>query len=500
MKITMQYPRMAGNKFYDGREHTIVPERLVMLDGQKSLYALYYQDETLGKDNMITLLWKVKDGVFYKVPLTDYKLVSKLASECVKKGKSVPLSEIKGNIEATVNKAYDYSAITRGQVLLEDVFKDHLPQPQTETKMVKKPPVNYASSGIIYFNTVDGKYYFDPACTRCIIGLPGIFGEIIDGGRKVRTATGKTYEVKKVSVNRMEPPTYQSGPRESGNRGQATATPPIPPRSGPSLPAASSAPSDPPKIDGMTRLDSVYYNLADGFYYKDKECTERINGAPECLGRISNDKTKIYGNDVIYVIIKVYVKHINYIEQIKIFFNEADGQYYCEAECRCMLLLAPKSLGVLSADGTVIDNENGTVYVIEKVNVRRRRTQSVAFQIFYNVLDGKYYHDPACRTIINAAPKELGKMSSDRTIITNDHGKDYLVRKVYVNTASRPQAIQLFYDEANDGYYYDPEYRFPLNGTLDSLGNVIDNGTTLAIIGNKGTVYFAERGKRRGQK
>ena len=73
MEIEMKYPKDSSSIFFDGKEHTIIPRTLKKLEKNGiDLYLLGYEDKTLNKSNMMTLLYK-NNGEFIKIPLNNYK-------------------------------------------------------------------------------------------------------------------------------------------------------------------------------------------------------------------------------------------------------------------------------------------------------------------------------------------------------------------------------------------------------------------------------------------
>lgn len=75
--MKMLYPKIEGNKIYDGKEHTIDPTKLNQIDGYE-LYLLDYYDEKYKRD-CTTILEKSDEG-FKKVSLLNYDLLLKMIS------------------------------------------------------------------------------------------------------------------------------------------------------------------------------------------------------------------------------------------------------------------------------------------------------------------------------------------------------------------------------------------------------------------------------------
>ncbi len=75
MKVKVQFPEDKNNKYWDGKQHVIVPEKLQKI-GSSNTYVMYGHDETFGF-GMFTLLEK-KDNKFSKLPLVNSKEYSVL--------------------------------------------------------------------------------------------------------------------------------------------------------------------------------------------------------------------------------------------------------------------------------------------------------------------------------------------------------------------------------------------------------------------------------------
>ena len=117
-------------------------------------------------------------------------------------------------------------------------------------------------------------------------------------------------------------------------------------------------------------LSHIYYNTADNKYYGDPDRTILIKGAPESLGKLSDDKKMIIGFDTDYIIINVHILRKN---KVSIYFNEYDNKYCWDKECTTLIPIPIDYLGELSSDKSEIISDD-VVYVIIRVYVEKNKT------------------------------------------------------------------------------------------------------------------------------
>ena len=140
----------------------------------------------------------------------------------------------------------------------------------------------------------------------------------------------------------------------------------------------------------------IYFDPSTGKYYWDKECTSEIKGAPDILGK--KDGNIIYGNgDTDYVIEEV--KRV--AMAIPIYYNEADGNYYSDPDCKNRI---PNTSGFPKnpKEGDKIHAEGDSFYVVHRVNVNKynytRRSNSSSVQdIYYDDVTNSFYYDSELR-------------------------------------------------------------------------------------------------------
>lgn len=235
-----------------------------------------------------------------------------------------------------------------------------------------------------------------------------------------------------ISVEELVQEKPEKKPTKPNTMGAAAAPPPPPGPPGPPIGGGSPPPPPPPTPPkyniGTTKpqktkenngiMSFVYYNMDDGKYYWDKECTHRIINAPASLGIIEG--SVIHGPNCEY-----YIRYISKGHEIKYTSGKEhtinygkvyyDGKkYYWDKNCERKILGAPKSIGVQESQ-KVINGYNGTKYQI--VNV---------VKIYYN--DGDYFYDIECTNPLPFEIESLGRIVEN--IIEDTDDNMYLIVNV----------------------------------------------------------------------
>ena len=139
----------------------------------------------------------------------------------------------------------------------------------------------------IFHNLVDNQYYWDSQCNYPISGGIGSLGKRAEN--TIYGKDGKIYIIVDVRV-------YKDRPMHEEHETKDTQYQP--------------SKNNHNANNGLIINKSIYYNVLDGKYYWNSECTHRILGAPGSLGQING--TIIEGlNGINYTIIRVSKKTIN---------------------------------------------------------------------------------------------------------------------------------------------------------------------------------------------
>ena len=211
----------------------------------------------------------------------------------------------------------------------------------------------------------------------------------------------------------------------------------------------------------------IYFDPSTGKYYWDKECTSEIKGAPDILGK--KDGNIIYGNgDTDYVIEEV--KRV--AMAIPIYYNEADGNYYYDPDCKNRI---PNTSGFPKnpKEGDKIHAEGDSFYVVHRVNVNKynytRRSNSSSVQdIYYDDVTNSFYYDSELRNKVerilelnmllyfNRIPKDGDE------IFGNNNQTKFIIHRV----DKKKYVQQIYYDPNTNNYYSDKECNVILNNIL----------------------------------
>lgn len=218
----------------------------------------------------------------------------------------------------------------------------------------------------------------------------------------------------------------------------------------------------------------IYFDSSTEKYYWDKECISEIKGAPDSLGKkIGN---KIYGNDdtdyVIEVLERVAMK-------IPIYYNEADGNYYDDSDCR-RLISDTSRFPKNPKEGDKIHAGANYFYIVHIVNVRRDYLDfdnptnnpyddiqaDYGVSIYYNESDGKFYSDKECKFSLESDTIiiQYRIMYSDRKPQEGELLGNYTVHLVFVKKddyvrTERIFGIQdIYYDDMTNCFYFDKEF------------------------------------------
>lgn len=186
MRLSMYYPSDKRNKNFDGKVHIIkaLNLRCIRKNGIE-LYLLDYDDETLKKKRMVTLLGKSADGVFYKIPLSNYRSLrfDELNAEMMLFGEEVELEELGKEIK-TLSSCSDIVDVLNGKVKFPPkAASSPVPPPDPpkvryalDSKSPRPPKIDKQSAAFltkpkvpktfIFYNRKNKKFYYDPVCVR----------------------------------------------------------------------------------------------------------------------------------------------------------------------------------------------------------------------------------------------------------------------------------------------------------------------------------------------
>ena len=200
-------------------------------------------------------------------------------------------------------------------------------------------------------------------------------------------------------------------------------TPPVPPK----VQAEAMIPPTKPPVNVMaenkrpTNIETyvknssvIYYNIEDGKYYWDKECTHRILNAPNSLG--VKDGNKIHGPNCEYII--KYVSKGHEVECGKVYFDGTN--YYWDKKCERKILGAPNSIGSQESTNK-IRGKDGKSYQI--VNVKK---------IYCD--NGEYFYNEECTIRLPFEIESLGRIEGN-TIEETDNSM-YLIVNLQKNKES----------------------------------------------------------------
>ena len=274
MKNFMDYPNNVNVKHYDGKKHQIEPLNLqeMVLRGKK-MFLLEYNDILLNTQEMVTLL-EERNGVFFNVPLKEYdNRFQYLLYLFDKNGNSKDLDILPSHI------------LTRKIPVDLGAYIDE---------------VSYASrvEFEIFYNLADNKYYWDKNCEFEVVGAPRSLGSlsnnramIIGKGDYIIRNIYKKKEIVNIYYDNLDGKYYSDnhGVNEITITGQK----------------ADNIIHTDGKIDynvfpitksTINEFVYIFYNSADGLYYYDVSCTQKIENAPSCLGEMSKDGRYIIGS------------------------------------------------------------------------------------------------------------------------------------------------------------------------------------------------------------
>ena len=423
--LGMDYPNdKEKNINYDGRMHNILPlklQRLVIKECE--LFLLNYVDMSLGGKSMITLLVR-EDANFYKVPLIKYdSSFNELVSLFTSNGRKVELNMLPSRIEtkAPVNLSTFLQQLGR---------KTSIPPVQTKMRM------------IIYFDPSTGKYYWDKECTFEIEGAPDILGKK-DGN--IIYGNGDTdYVIEEVKRVAMAIPIYYN--EADGNY---YSDPDCTRR----IPNTSGFPKNPKEGDKI-------HAEGDSFYVVHR-VNKRINGLlfdnpDDAFGPnnpSNNDNVQTAFGNLIY-------------------YNEADGNYYYDPDCKNRI---PNTSGFPKnpKEGDKIHAEGDSFYVVHRVNVNKynytRRSNSSSVQdIYYDDVTNSFYYDSELRNKVerileldmllyfNRIPKDGDE------IFGNNNQTKFIIHRVEKKKIVQP----IYYDEKTNNFYHDRECSHILTNIL----------------------------------
>lgn len=379
MKIKMDYPLDTTSRVFDGTTHEIEPVGLLSSNiKNKKIFLMIYRDLTIKNNSMITILEKIGDK-FQKVPLTDYnseifkKLVDKITESGTRESISIlpnkistrkkPISTIEFiNMQEETNKEIYYDPIknqyfwdSQHTKPIDDINELGVKDGNTikgfngEKYIIHHLKISSPISPItIFHNLVDNQYYWDSQCNYPISGGIGSLGKRAEN--TIYGKDGKIYIIVDVRV-------YKDRPMHEEHEIKANTQ---------YQPSKNNHNAN----NGLIINKSIYYNVLDGKYYWNSECTHRILGAPGSLGQING--TIIEGlNGINYTIIRVSKETINtnnnsYLTKRKVYF---DGKnFYWDPEQKLKILGAPNSIGVVDIEKNIITGKDGKVYNIVYTN------------------------------------------------------------------------------------------------------------------------------------
>ena len=235
----------------------------------------------------------------------------------------------------------------------------------------------------------------------------------------------------------------------------------------------------------------IYFDPSTRKYYWDKKCTSEIKGAPDSLG--NKYESIIYGNGDTDYVIEVLER---VAMAIPIYYNEADGNYYYDPDCKNRI---PNTSGFPKnpKEGDKIHAGDNYFYVVHRVSVRRdnlafdnppRRPSfseggfapnssgnvrsAFSIPIYYNKADGNYYYDSNCtRRFLDASrfpknPNEGEKVHAGANYFYEVHRVN--VNKYnYTRKSNSSSGQDIYYDDVTNSFYYDSELRNKVERILE---------------------------------
>lgn len=350
--IRMDYPNDIENNInYDGKSHDILPLKLqkILVNGCE-LFLLNYCDFSLDRKSMITLLVREK-GNFYKVPLIKYdSSFNELTSLFTSKGRKVDLKLLSSHIG------------TKSPTDLLTFLRQ---------LMNSKVAVQSKKEKIIYFDSSTGKYYWDKECISEIKGAPDSLGKKI--GNKIYGNDDTDYVIEVLERVAMKIP--------------------------------------------------IYFNEADGNYYDDSDCSRLISDTSRFPKNPKEGDIIHAGANFFYIFHIVNVRR-DYLDfdnptnnpyddiqsdyGISIYYNELDGKFYSDKECKFSLESDTIIIQyrIMYSDrkpqeGELLGNYRVHLVFVKKDDYVRTERFFGIQDIYYDLNTNNYYSDEECSKKLN---------------------------------------------------------------------------------------------------